>query len=350
MVVSYDKALEDPKAWQESTVKFLESIGMPLGDTSSTEGSHLEPSARHQGQGGPHRETSLLTDQQALVDVIESLEGSHSRWRPPEVANETEWTGALLAEKTRLHRLADDVSFYQEALGWAVDTLSTVLSPDLDDERKPLEYPRTAMDDNEAYWAWLRRHATKPLAVTDSSGPLISVVVPTYKPEPWFLERCIDSVRHQTYPNWEMCICDDGSDDPSLRQFLKRAAKQDSRLKITFLEANSGISTATNRALELANGDYVAFVDHDDELPGHALARVANAIAETPEADLVYSDEDKLDGEGRRVQPTFKPDWSPDWLLSHAYICHLLVVRRALVAELGGMRSEFDGSQDYDLT
>lgn len=172
--------------------------------------------------------------------------------------------------------------------------------------------------------------------------------MPLFNAPRFALERAIASVREQSYENWELCVADDGSDSAEVAAVL-RQCEQDSRIKLARRERRGGISAASNTALELATGDYVALLDHDDELSPDALLHVVVAINRRPAADLIYSDEDKLDEHGRRHTPFFKPDWSPDLLLCENYICHLLVAPTALVRAVGGFRSEFDGSQDHDL-
>jgi GT2 family glycosyltransferase len=182
-----------------------------------------------------------------------------------------------------------------------------------------------------------------------ASGPVFSVILPVYRTPPELLECAIGSVRSQSYPRWELCVADDCSESAEIAAILEKHAAQDRRVKVAVLDKNRGISGASNAALGLATGDYVAALDHDDELAPNALLHAAAAIAGAPEADLLYSDEDKIDAHGRRSDPFFKPDWSPDLLLSENYVCHLLVARRALVERVGAFRGEYDGSQDYDL-
>ena len=179
--------------------------------------------------------------------------------------------------------------------------------------------------------------------------PKISVVTPTYRSDLTYLERAIDSVVAQVYPDWELCIVDDGSEDPRLLAFLEKQAQRDGRIKFRSSPVNGGVSAASNVALGLSSGVFVTFLDHDDELAPQALFRLASAIVAEPEADMIYSDEDKIDANGRRHDPLFKPDWSPETMLGCMYTCHLSAYRRSLVDEVGGLRSEFDLSQDYDL-
>jgi len=179
--------------------------------------------------------------------------------------------------------------------------------------------------------------------------PLISVLMPVYNtPEKW-LGRAIESVRTQIYDRWELCIADDASTAPHVRPLLEKAAREDPRIKVVFRESNGHISAASNSAFELAEGEFVSLLDHDDELRPHALAYVALELNRFPDADLIYSDEDKLNEEGRRYDPYFKPDWNPDLFFSQNFICHLGVYRATQVREVGGFRIGYEGSQDWDL-
>ncbi|MHB9118229.1 MAG: glycosyltransferase [Burkholderiales bacterium] len=179
--------------------------------------------------------------------------------------------------------------------------------------------------------------------------PGISILMPTYNSRPGWLVEAIESVRRQLYPNWELCIADDASTAPGMRPILERYAHEDPRIKVVFREKNGHISAATNSALALATGEYVALLDHDDVLAEHALFWVAEAINGNPEAGLFYSDEDKLDEHGERYDPYFKCDWNYDLFLSHNLITHLGVYRTDLVRATGGCRESYEGAQDYDL-
>ncbi|HYP17498.1 MAG TPA: glycosyltransferase, partial [Opitutus sp.] len=209
------------------------------------------------------------------------------------------------------------------------------------------------------YASWVRRFDTlsHPQAVTmrariDSLStfqrPLVSVLMPTYNtPEKW-LVKAIESVRAQLYPHWELCVADDASTAPHVRQVLSDFAARDARIKIEYRDQNGHISAASNSALALATGEFVALLDHDDELPPHALAEVVFALAAKPDLAFIYSDEDKIDEEGRRFDPYFKPDWNPDLLLGQNYTCHLSVFRTAHLRDIGGFRVGYEGSQDWD--
>ena len=176
--------------------------------------------------------------------------------------------------------------------------------------------------------------------------PVISVVMPVYNIEIRWLDAAIESVKRQIYPHWQLCIADDRSKRKDIADYLR--GLDHPLIRIIFLERNSGIAEASNAALALADGDYVALLDHDDELTPDALYEVAKAINEH-DPDLLYSDEDKLTQESYYLEPHFKPDYSPDLLFSINYICHLSVYRRALLEKIGGFRNGFDGAQDHDL-
>jgi GT2 family glycosyltransferase/SAM-dependent methyltransferase len=181
-----------------------------------------------------------------------------------------------------------------------------------------------------------------------SSGPLISVLTPVHDPPPGLLEAALSSVRTQSFADWELCLVDDGSRDPEVVETLRRHAAADERIHLVRREQAGGIATATNAALEIASGEYIALLDHDDELEPHALELVAQKIQADPDLDMIYSDEDVI-ADGRPIWSHLKPDWSPESFNSMMYTCHLGVYRRAIALELGGFRHEFDGSQDYDF-
>jgi glycosyltransferase involved in cell wall biosynthesis len=163
------------------------------------------------------------------------------------------------------------------------------------------------------------------------------------------LREAIDSVLAQTYSSWELCIADDYSTQPHVRRVLETYAQRDPRIKVAFRQENGNISRASNTALDLASGEWVALLDHDDELAPHALFSVVEALNLNPRAKLIYSDEDKIDSKGQRCTPYFKTDWNYDLFLSQNMICHLAVYRRDRVCALGGFRAGYEGAQDYDL-
>ena len=180
------------------------------------------------------------------------------------------------------------------------------------------------------------------------AGPLISVLMPVHNTPLPILAAALGSVRAQTYADWELCIADDASSGQPLRDWLASAAATEPRISVVRLAVNGGIAAATNAALERARGDFIALLDHDDVLAPHALARVAAEIGAHPDAELIFSDEDKIDA-GRRCCPYFKPGWNPDLMRAQNMVSHLGVYRRARMLALGGLRAGFEGSQDYDL-
>jgi GT2 family glycosyltransferase len=208
------------------------------------------------------------------------------------------------------------------------------------------------------YQDWIAAHDTLSAhAVIDIRArlralpirPVISIIMPVHDPDPAFLHAAIVSVREQIYGAWELCIADDASTNPAVHEVLHRMAAEDARIKVAFREQNGHIARASNTALELATGDYIGLLDHDDLLAPHALSCMVEAIAAHPDAGLLYSDEDKLDAQGRRYDPYFKPDWNYQLFLSQNMISHFAIYHAGLVRELGGLRPGFEGSQDHDL-
>jgi GT2 family glycosyltransferase len=205
------------------------------------------------------------------------------------------------------------------------------------------------------YQLWIQDFETPEWQLIESKvsllpiRPKISILMPVYNTKEDELEAAIDSVLKQSYANWELCICDDGSSEARVRAVLERFAAMEPRIKVQYAAERGGISRASNAAWRMAGGDFLALLDHDDTLAPHALAYICEAVNQHPESDLLYSDEDKIDTSGRRYDPFFKPDWSPDLLLAENYVCHLLVLRKDLAEKLGGFNPAFDGSQDYEL-
>ena len=179
------------------------------------------------------------------------------------------------------------------------------------------------------------------------AGPRFSILVPLYNTPERYLREMITSVINQSYTNWELCLAD-GSTEHYVEEVCREYAQGDARIRYMRLAENRGISGNSNACADMADGEYLVLLDHDDVLPAHALIENAKAILET-QADVLYSDEDHLTAAGTHTAPFFKPDWSPDLLYSQMYICHLLVIRRELFIAVGGFRPDFDGSQDYDL-
>lgn len=180
-------------------------------------------------------------------------------------------------------------------------------------------------------------------------APRFSIITPIYETPPAILDALLDTVRNQTYTDWEFCLADDGSKAPHIREVLGAAAAADPRIKVMHREQNGGIVAASNDSLDLATGEFVAFLDHDDELVPHALERMSEIIDRWDDIDYIYSDEDKIDEAGLHADPFYKPDWSPERFRCQMYTCHFGVHRRQLVEDVGRFRAEYNGSQDFDL-
>jgi GT2 family glycosyltransferase len=241
----------------------------------------------------------------------------------------------------------------------AIRTLfASTPSEALDLLRRSGDTALTRDDDVARYVAWCARHTPDAAELRAMAArvpalayqPRISILTPVYNTDPAWLDACAASVRAQVYPQWEWHVCDDGSTRPETIDTLARVAGTDGRIHVHRLDCNQGISAASNVALESCTGEYVGLLDHDDMLLPHAALRMVEHLNRPgPTPDVVYSDEDKLEPDGSRSDPYFKPDFSPDLLISNMYACHWLVVRASLLREIGGFRSAFDFSQDHDV-
>ncbi len=211
--------------------------------------------------------------------------------------------------------------------------------------------------ESHGYQDWIEsvESARLPLATDITSlnnhkdKPLLSVIMPTCNTNPEWLQLTIESVQAQSYKNWQLCISDDASTDKHTIDVLEHMAAIEPRIKLVQQNKRVGIADNTNAALAIATGEFCLFLDHDDLLAAHALHEVANTIVSRPEVKLIYSDEDKLNELGKRVEPHFKPDWNPDLLLAQNYICHLAAIKREVLDDVGFCRSAYEGAQDHDL-
>jgi len=408
-VTSRSKAVTDPKGWSGAIGDFLTHHGVPGVQQPSPSQLMAALGPPDGSEDAAKDEGLLLASQRQLASLLEQLTGPHDYFDPPAPEPESLWVAAVLDQRRDLEQVwkgldwatqqlasflpgpddeFDEFDEFDEAeeLGPRAEDTDFSVAEQLGTGPKwkragslgrnapahgrhrdrwrgrlSASYPLNATEDLPAYHRWLKRRGEPrvlplsgglPVArarVHPAAPPLFTIVVPVYRPPAWALERCVASVLAQTYHGFQLVLADDASRDPALEELLRSFARLDPRIELVFREENGGISAATNSALEHARGEHIAFLDNDDELHPQALEKMAAAIAENPKADVLYSDEDKLSPSGQRYVPTLKPDWSPDLLLSCAYLCHLLVVRRSLVHKLGGLRSEFDGSQDYDL-
>ena len=239
----------------------------------------------------------------------------------------------------RLTRVENSALFrFNRAAGRTLGTLKKKLGQRLLHSKWHALFLRLSPPGDGQYGEWVKRQETSlPPSSQLAHRPTISIVMPVHKPRRDWLEAAVDSVRGQSYGHWQLCICDDASREPWLLEYLSGLAAADSRIRFVISETPLGIAAASNRAGTLAAGDYVAFLDHDDVLSRDALHYIAEACQEAG-VQIVYSDEDCLDAQGRRERPRFKPDWSPDLLTGCMYLGHLLVVDRSLLDEVSWFR------------
>jgi GT2 family glycosyltransferase/Flp pilus assembly protein TadD len=216
---------------------------------------------------------------------------------------------------------------------------------------------KTNSINSDIYALWLQENTPKPDELRQMSElvkffkyqPVISIIMPVYNTPEKLLREAIESAIGQTYPYLELCIADDASSQPHVRKILEEYSANDPRIKVVYHTQNNHIAAASNSALQLATGEFIALLDHDDLLTPDALYEAAVLLNRYPQADMIYSDEDKLNEQGQLTDPFFKPDWCPDSFLSRMYTCHLGIYRRSLVNQIGGFRIGYEGSQDYDL-
>lgn len=324
---SYTYNFDHPRSWNTSSNKLLilgwcfENEGAPIkGIRARFGGKTIE------GIYGSKR-----------LDVLVSVGGK----------KQAEHCGVKLEMKTEIGDFPLFIEVQHED-GWQVyfETTVHVGKPgdpsELSEYEKWCEQHETLSSDDEAA---IKDHISRL-----AKSSVISVVMPVYDPPETLFVKAIESVCAQLYPHWELCISDDASTQPHVREVIERYIGKDPRIKAVFRPQNGHISHASNSALEIATGEFVALFDHDDVLARTALYEVAAELQVSPDAQFIYTDEDKIDGEDRRFDPYFKPDWNPDLLHAQNYTSHLSVFRTDLIRSLGGFRVGFEGSQDWDLT
>ena len=201
-------------------------------------------------------------------------------------------------------------------------------------------------NDKDGYNAWLADNEKKEPVKDLKYRPLISVLIPVYNVEKKYLDECIESLLAQTYDNFEICIVDDASTKKETLSVLDKYEKN-KKIRIRHRKENGHISRASNDALKMAKGEFVALMDNDDSLAPDAFYEVAKVLNKNKKLDFIYSDEDKIDLDGKRCEPHFKPDFSPNTLLSLNYISHLAVIRTSVMQEVGGFTVGLEGAQDY---
>ncbi len=288
-----------------------------------------------------------------LQDMVTSLEG----------------TKKFLEEKVDL--LEKEINLMVNTIGWRILTrlrrIRDRIFPSGSYRKKayekiisPLKYRgffRTLKSSGNEYAEWIANEepdaevlkSQKNESSHFSLRPKISIIAPVYNTKRDMLISMLDSVLSQTYDNWELCIVDGNSDIQHVKDILSEYSMKDKRIKVSFLKKNYGIAGNSNRALQMATGEFITFLDHDDEIVPFALFEVVKTLNRLPDSDIIYSDEDKIDSSGKRCRPFFKPDWSPDLLMSVNYVCHLMVIRKSILEKAGGFREGYDGAQDYDL-
>lgn len=296
------------------------------------------------------RESSIAVTRAELADARRHLDAVYAS---------TSWrvTAPLRLVSTRLPRFAASSSRLLRLAYW---TATLRLRSRLRAERSHREL--AGREDRRrrerSYERWIELYDT--LTLDDSQGmrsvasrlpsrPLISILMPVFNSPERYLRAAIESVVDQVYERWELCIADDASTDAHVRRVLSEYADVDDRIRVLFRSSNGGISAASNSALGIARGELIGLLDHDDVLRPHGLLLAAQAFADDHRLSFVYSDEDQIDEAGRRFGHNFKPDWDPALLLSQNYVCHFAVYRAQLVRDAAGFRSEYDGSQDWDL-
>jgi GT2 family glycosyltransferase len=273
-----------------------------------------------------------------------------------EIKTSKSWRAAMLLRRIRL-KLVPKESWVEYALRNLYNSPAPLLKVA---KRLGHEMVRIiSFQESSVYYyrKWRTRNEPDKKTLTQQSDlagqfpvqPLISIIIPVYHPPLDVLKQTIDSVFQQTYPNWELCVADASTGNSSIKDLLAQYAESDSRIRIVDLSTNLGIAGNANAGIQISSGDYVAFLDHDDMLHPSALFEIVSQINHDPEIDVLYSDEDKIDGSGRRFAPFFKPSYNPDLLQSVNYICHFLVVRRSLGDHVEWLRSGFEGAQDFDF-
>ena len=387
------KALQARAAELEHTVQQLNSViqlqEQRLAEVSARYEGELAERERRLAEVSAHYEGELAAHEQRLAEVSARYEGELAEREQRLAEVSARYEGELAERERRLKRIEAELQQYKRecsGIGYkalrrsrtlfrrffpdnsvqrALYVVSRRLISRLRAQRRARRnaYPGSLPDTltmrscNPAYDQWLLHNVPSVQELKEQRAaslclswqPLISVIMPVYNVPTELLTRAIDSVIAQSYPKWELCIVDDCSTDPHVRPLLQRVSRHDRRIRVSFADRNRGIAGASNACMEMARGDFVVFLDNDDELAPHALFFIAELLNRHPDADVIYSDEDKIAPGGTREHPFFKPDFSPDLLLCHNYICHMLVVRRSLVMDVGGFREEYDGAQDYDL-
>ena len=332
-----------------------EPVDVPERELPATE--HLRDELARRELLIRHLSRSLWRAHGRLLEA--SADGRNVRAELEAMRSSTSWRvtsplRALAIQKRAAKRLA------RRALKGIWWTVTLQLPSRLRDRRRGIELMRSIeeAERGQTYARWIHMYDTLTDADLDGMHaldralryrPLVSIVMPVFDTPANVLSEAIESVRTQVYDNWELCIADDASVEPHARAVLDDYSRRDARIRVVYRDTNGGISAASNSALALAQGELIGLLDHDDVLRPHALLLAVRAYDENPQLQYVYSDEDKIDEDGKRFGHYFKPDWNPALLLCQNYVCHFVVFRADHIRRVGGFRSEYDGSQDWDL-
>ncbi len=343
---NHEQLLQEFKRQQEFVVKLntqYETIANER-DQLKTESEKIK---------GVLREKELFLEQKSREHFILETEFKNHQKALLEVLNSRAWKAVMVYSKIKMGLLIHPFRNLKKAWNILKKQGPFALAKKVQKKVENSTEEAQALNDYEAYIKKTSYSASelanlKYRAEKFTYRPLISIVIPVYNVEEKWLVKAIESVKNQVYDHWEICLTDDASTQSHIKPLLQKYAAEDKRIKVHYREKNGGIVKASNDALKLASGAYIGLLDNDDELSPDALFEVVSVLQEE-KYDLIYSDEDKLEMNGTRTEPFFKPDWSPDLLLSCNYICHFGVYRRKIIEEIGGFREGFDGSQDYDL-
>lgn len=304
--------------------------------------------AGHEARQDPEARLAILQDRIGVMQ--QCLLAMRSRFRQ----KETE----LLEEHTaEIAKLQMKMTARKIAYGNALAIRNEALAMHIPSAIESIATNHYQLKLDEEYQAWLVQNAITPdkLGALDREIasvrilPRISIIMPANDADEQWLRKSIESVLAQIYPRWELCVASDLHANANVENILREYASRDERIKLKYAQKHEGIATASNEALTIASGDLAGFLNCDDELTPDACLEVVKAVNNDPEIDFLYSDEDRIDEDGKRVSVFFKPDWSPDTHLSMNYVTHFSVVRMRLLREVGGFREGFDGSHDYDL-
>ncbi len=345
LIMPYEGLLEDFASWSATLRSFLGCD--EEADSKTAMDPLLDESLRHSAFDAHEvaEDPAFSAEQRRLFLIVEDLLGEHRALKIPELPAETPTTRQLFVERLGVERTAEERCHAPSSSGPVLEGIEEHV--ELNDLAKGPSY--------RAYLAAQRpsaeenRERLRAEVGRSSTSSQISMLLGLRRPNAARLDRALRSVRAQIQPNWQLCLCDDAGNDEETARLLANAAREDPRIVLLRHERRLGVTAALNTALAAAKGDFVAFLDADDALPPECLAEVNLALAGCPRADLLYTDEDRLDDAGARLEPFFKPAWSPDHLLSCAYLGRLLVVRRSLLERIGGLRCEYDGAEEYDL-